>query len=179
MNIFVLSRDPLEAARMQCDKHVVKMIIETAQMLCTVGVGQYKKTHINHPCTVWASKSLSNFNWLKIHGLELCREYTYRYGKIHKSEDVIISTLPADDMADVGLTPFALAMPEEFKCDDPVEAYRLYYHTKRHFAKWTKRGVPAWWRNSECVQQEYSADNANIVFSELRRAMSVDKTTER
>ena len=56
MNIFVLSECPIEAAQMQCDKHVVKMIVETAQMLCTVGTGPYKRTHASHPCTVWAGR---------------------------------------------------------------------------------------------------------------------------
>lgn len=145
MNIFVLSLDPIEAAQMQCDKHVVKMIVETAQMLCTVGTGPYKRTHEKHPCTVWASRSLDNFNWLIKHGLALCEEYIYRYNKRHKTQDVIETVMSPNEFYQDGLTPFALAMPEEFKRDCPVEAYRLYYHTKKSFARWTKRGRPAWW----------------------------------
>lgn len=145
MNIFVLDYDPVQAARAQCDKHVVKMIVETAQMLCTVGIGPYKRTHVNHPCTVWAGHSLSNFNWLKIHGLELCKEYTFRYGREHKTEQVIRSVLPGENMVDVGLSRFALAMPDEYKCEDVVRSYRAYYHSKSSFARWTKRKVPSWW----------------------------------
>lgn len=146
MNIFVLSECPIEAAKMQCDKHVVKMIVETAQMLCTVGTGPYRPTHVNHPCTVWAKQSLENFEWLVAHGLALCDEYTYRYGKRHKTQDVIENIIEPNEWSVEGLTKFALAMPDEFKSDDVVKAYRAYYHSKSHFARWTRREVPTWWR---------------------------------
>jgi hypothetical protein len=69
VNIFVLHKHPRQAARMQCDQHVVKMTLESAQMLSTVinelgGEGPYKSTHVNHPCSVWARQSLGNFLWL-------------------------------------------------------------------------------------------------------------------
>ena len=73
MNIFYLDRDPHEAARLQCDKHVVKMILETAQLLSTAhneldgGQIAYKTTHKNHPSAVWARKSLDNYLWLYRH----------------------------------------------------------------------------------------------------------------
>ena len=91
MNIFVLHTDPEKAATMMCDKHVIKMVLETAQMLCTIAHGMgydgapYRSTHKNHPCTVWAAKTSSNWSWLLRHGFALCDEYTKRYGKNHKS----------------------------------------------------------------------------------------------
>lgn len=131
---------------MQCDKHVVKMIVESAQMLCTVGHGAYKPTHANHPCTKWASLSEANFEWLTAHALALCDEYTFRYGRRHKSQDVIENVQPPKAFSKVGLTPFALAMPDEFKSSDPVESFRAYYHSKSSFAVWTKRKQPNWWK---------------------------------
>ncbi len=155
MNIFVLDRDPVTAARMQCDKHLVKMVLETAQLLCSAfpqGVAPYKRTHHNHPCAVWARTSLTNYAWLLVHGMALADEYTHRFGKIHKSRavmqwcaDQVIAL--ADSLPNAGLTAFALAMPDEFKCDDPVEAYRAYYRgAKASIAKWAKgRPAPTWW----------------------------------
>lgn len=133
MNIFVLDRDPAIAARYHCDKHVVKMILESSQILCTVlhqrGIAApYRPTHRNHPCTIWAGQSRKNFEWLLNLGLALSREYTARFGKIHASENILqfcilhLSILPDGD-----LTPFAQAMPDEFKHPDPVTAYRGYY----------------------------------------------------
>lgn len=153
MNIFVLSTDPAEAARMQCDKHVVKMALETAQLLCSAfepGVAPYRRTHFNHPSAIWTRQSPANYAWLLTHGYALCHEYTARYGKTHKSENVISwcdqnqlrIEFPLRD-----LTPFAQAMPEEYKQDDPVEAYRAYYKgAKREFATWRSPGrAPNWW----------------------------------
>lgn len=149
MNIFVLSTDPAEAAELQCDKHVVKMILETVQLLCTVKhlynePAHYKPTHKNHPCTKWAAESKENFEWLKKHGLALCREYTFRYGRIHKAQSILESLEPPDNMPSLGLTPFVKAMPSELQeIKDPVEAYKAYYRKyKRHFASWTKRPEP-------------------------------------
>lgn len=149
MNVFVLNRDPALAARDQCNKHVVKMILESAQLLVTAfpdGTTPYKHTHVNHPCGKWTRASLSNYAWLLTHALELCSEYTRRYGKVHKTEDVIVS-LGRPDLPDVGLTPFAQAMPEQHRNVDPVVAYRSYYIAdKARIAKWAPRAAaPAWW----------------------------------
>ena len=81
MNIFVLHHDPQVAAEMACDKHVVKMILETAQMMCTVVAAHdihppYRATHAKHPCTIWASESRTNWQWLTDYGLSLSAEYT-------------------------------------------------------------------------------------------------------
>ena len=150
MNIFVLDHNPVKAAIYQCDKHVVKMILETAQMLSTVlsdyGVNLgYKPTHRKHPCTIWTGMSRENFEWLVKHGMALSDEYTSRYGKVHKSQKIIeaskdyIERLPSK-----GLTPFAQAMPEQFKDPCAVKAYRSFYlGEKMSFATW-KRNKPNW-----------------------------------
>jgi hypothetical protein len=139
MNIFVLSRCPRTAARLHCDKHVVKMILETAQLLYTahhvVGTpelpeGAYKKTHANHPCALWVRESQANYRWLAELGWWLCKEYQYRYGeqKTHKTERHILwlkAHVPA--LPDCPATLVRQAMPDEYKCRDPVQAYRAYY----------------------------------------------------
>lgn len=143
MNIFVLDTNPVIAAQMQCNQHVVKMVLETAQILSTICGGPYKPTHAKHPCVLWAGANRTNFMWLKRHGLALCTEYTARYGKRHKCQDVIESSvLPAS--LPVGVSPFVQCMPDEFKDRDPVQAYRKYYHSKASFATW-KTQPPYWW----------------------------------
>jgi hypothetical protein len=153
MNIFILDRDPKVAATMLCDKHVVKMIVETAQMLCTAAskLGHevpYRPTHAKHPCTIWVGESRSNWDWLIEHGLAMCEEYTRRYNRIHKTQAVIEWCKSSDvfPLTDSGLTPFRLAMPEQYKCSDPVKSYRDYYiGEKSKFAKW-KTSPPKWWQ---------------------------------
>tara|TARA_R100000734_G_scaffold19153_1_gene18667 strand:+ start:2751 stop:3209 length:459 start_codon:yes stop_codon:yes gene_type:complete len=151
MNIFILNEDPEIAAQELCDKHVVKMILETAQMLCSAfpqGEAPYKRTHYNHPCSVWTRKSLDNFNWLITHGLEMCYEYTRRYGKVHKSQAVIEwCELNKNSVVfpTKGLTTFAQAMPDQYKHKSAVEAYRRYYRTdKKSFAVWNHSEKPSW-----------------------------------
>jgi hypothetical protein len=153
MNIFVLSIIPREAAEYHCDKHVVKMILETAQLLyCShwitnpdnVPTTAYRKTHVNHPCSVWARESAENYRWLAELGLSLCQEYTFRYGKRHKTEDHLVwlaANMPP--LPEVGRTPFRMAMPDEFKCDDPVLAYQAYYlGAKERMLTFSKRPPP-------------------------------------
>ena len=157
MNIFVLDKNPVIAAQMQCDRHVVKMVLESAQMLCTAvnvlgGEARYKTAHVNHPCSVWARQSLGNFIWLYDHGMALAKEYTERYGKRHKSEEVIqncmdeIRPLP---LYDLKRTPHPLCMPDVYKTTDVVESYRSFYiGDKSRFAQWNKtRPAPQWWAN--------------------------------
>ncbi len=153
MNIFVLDLDPVQAARGQCNKHVVKMIVESAQLLVTAfpaGTTPYRHTHVNHPCAKWVRASLSNYEWLLRHACELCNEYTRRYGKVHRTEHVI-TALDAPDLSDVGLTPFAQAMPDQYRRADVVEAYRGYYvGEKSRFAKWAPRAqAPSWWPRND------------------------------
>lgn len=150
MNIFVLDYEPSEAARLHLDKHIVKMPLETAQILCTVRhqfgkQAQYKPTHVSHPCTVWAGQSKENYSWLVELGLELCAEYSYRYGKRHACQSVIEGISDAPISMDLGFTQFAQAMPDECKNSDPVTAYRNYYRLhKSHIASWKHRNIPEW-----------------------------------
>tara|TARA_A100001391_G_scaffold98378_1_gene65223 strand:- start:1358 stop:1840 length:483 start_codon:yes stop_codon:yes gene_type:complete len=155
MNIFVLDRHPVTAAQMQCDRHVVKMVLESAQMLCTSinmlgGQAQYKTAHVNHPCSVWARETLGNFLWLYDHGMALAKEYTHRYGRVHKSQQVIqhcIDSVRDLPLADLRRTPHPLCMPDKYKTDDPVESYRKFYlGDKATFAQWNKQTPPpSWW----------------------------------
>lgn len=149
MNIFILSTNPIEAAQMQMDKHCVKMCLETAQILSTITGGPYKPTHQNHPCVLWAKANRTNFNWLVKHGLALCSEYTYRYGKRHKCQDVIeqIWNSTPENQFTIGHTNFVQCMPDQYKHRDPTIAYRRYYHSKADFAVWTKRPAPYWWKD--------------------------------
>jgi len=146
MNIFVLDNDPIKAAQLHLDKHVVKMPLETAQMLSSINGGPYKITHKNHPCTVWARQSKANYNWLVQLGFALCNEYSFRYSKRHKCRDVIEKLKHAPEcVPDGDRTPFAQAMPDECKRDNAVEAYKEYYRKhKKHIASWKNRDVPEW-----------------------------------
>jgi hypothetical protein len=119
LNLFVLDEDPVKAAQLQCDKHVVKMIVESAQMLSTVhrmldgkltrGPSKsgktmskkwihpdpemdsvlYKAVHMAHPCTVWTMTTSANYDWHYRHYLALCEEYTYRYRKVHSTDRLL------------------------------------------------------------------------------------------
>lgn len=156
MNIFILNEDPKLAARDQCNKHVVKMIVESAQILCTAlslnGVDSshlpYKPTHIRHPSTIWAASSPANMTWLWTHAIELCEEYTRRYGRIHKTQYVLENTgwlITRSDWREH--TQFVQALPDKWKNEDPVVAYKCYYIAeKSDFAKWAPRAIPpTWW----------------------------------
>ena len=158
MNIFILDLDPKIAASYHNDTHVNKMILETAQLLCTAhhicGHGApYKKTHENHPCAIWARKSQANYKWLADLGLALCQEYTFRTGNEHKTQKIIEWASMPPSLPNLGLTPFALAMPDEHKFTDVVAAYRSYYATKIGYEmrgkfkyyKWSRRKPPDWY----------------------------------
>ena len=159
MNIFALDDLPRSAARFHCDSHVVKMPLETAQLLCTahhvldgpdIGLDKsmlYKPTHINHPCAVWLRESMGNYIWTYTLFQELSNEYKFRYGKTHKSyRDLhgLLAHIP-ENIPQTARTPFALAMPDEFHMDRPVDSYREYYRLgKQHLHAWTKRDRPEW-----------------------------------
>ena len=157
MNIFYLDKNPRKCAEYHCNKHVVKMILETAQLLCGAhhyhgNVAPYKKTHINHPSAIWTRESLDNYKWLVELGKELCREYTYRYSddgkppKVHKSQAIIEwceSHLPKIESK--GITPIALAMPDEYKSSNAVKSYRSYYiGEKNGILDYKRREKPQW-----------------------------------
>jgi arylsulfatase A-like enzyme len=154
MNIFVLDLDPKKCAQYHCDKHVVKMIVETAQLLSTAhhvnGVNLalegmlYKKTHVNHPCAIWARKSLENYLWLSRLGLELIDEYRIRYGKWHKTFDlmVLLSDYIPMYFQDKYITQRPLCMPDKYKQSDPVFAYRDYYKNEKRSILQYKTKIP-------------------------------------
>jgi len=165
MNIFVLDRTPITAAKMHCDKHIPKMCVEAAQMMAsalrrhgatdeqmplTKSGTPYKGGYKHHPCTVWAGDSETNFIWLATHAIQLCYEYKKRFGKTHACEQPIKTMCTMWNMIPEGeLTPFAQAMPDEYKDDDAVKAYQAYYHSKQ-FAKWEKgTPAPSWWQGVE------------------------------
>jgi hypothetical protein len=173
MNLFILSLDPARAAEEMMDKHVNKILLEAVQMLCTamrvlepelnesVANSLYKLAHKNHPVTIWCRTSRANFIWTLDLVDALHAEWKYRYGhpetKIHKSYQVaqiLRANIPADEKfpspESRGVTPFALAMPIEYKDPegDAVKSYRAYYMSpeKRRIATWTKRrSAPSWW----------------------------------
>lgn len=156
MNIFVLDSSPSLAAQSHCDKHVVKMILESAQLLCTAHheldessapAGLYRPTHKNHPCAIWTRESVENYVWLYQLFDALCAEYNTRYNKVHLTEEKLLSTLSVAprNIPQSPATPFALAMPEKYRSLDAVQSYRAYYlEEKRHIAKW-KTITPYWW----------------------------------
>jgi len=179
MNIFYLDHDVTKCAEMHNDKHVVKMILEYAQLLSTAhrvldGVelsglsasGRkrkfwtladsrdytlYKATHIHHPSAVWVRQSKENYLWLANMLLALCEEYTYRYGKVHKTErdglvNVLLKNIP-NNIADSNFTQPTPAMPDEVKISgDSIKSYRNYYiNNKTHLASWKKRSTPGWY----------------------------------
>ena len=149
MNIFFLHYIAETCAQYHADRHVVKMILETAQLLCTAvwltgGEAPYKATHKNHPCAIWARESRKNWRWLRSLGLELCKEYTYRYGKIHKTQ-AILENLKCPKLPKTPFTYPPQAMPDEFKDADTVVAYKKYYlYGKAHLHAWKKREIPDW-----------------------------------
>ena len=146
MNIFILDNDPVTAAQMQCDKHVTKMIVESAQMLSTVhrmldGTMErrpsksgamlqywklhddredivYKACHFNHPSTIWTRESKANYDWHYKHFIGLCDEYTYRYGKVHSTDTKLRKHLvhSPNNIPMKGMTPFKLAMGSNPEC---------------------------------------------------------------
>ena len=161
MNIFYFDSCPIKSAQAQPDKMLVKMPLETAQMLCTAHreldgdeyadeVGLYKKAYLNHPCTIWARKTSKNYKWLLRHFLALGDEYSFRYGKTHKSVEKLyrgLDQLPGNIPLNA-MTPIAQAMPDQYKNEDPVKAYRDYCINEKTYAKWDKgRDKPTWWTN--------------------------------
>jgi len=213
MNLFILSLDPAKIAEYMMDKHIAKIILEAVQMLCTtkrildadeptlvemdntIG-GVYKIAHKNHPVTIWCRASQANFIWTLDLIDAMHTEWKYRYNhpqeKQHKSFTVAQylraytpDALKFEKVKTSGImTPFALAMPDEFKIRanrtsasslsssssgcatgtshgkdiyDAVASYRSYYlsEPKRRIAKWGKRrGMPGWYFRGLQQQQQ-------------------------
>lgn len=154
MKLLVRNKNQKQCAKYHCDKHVVKMIVETAQMLSTAHQLNgspykdkvYKATHINHPCNIWVRTAKGNYLWTVELFIELLKEYTKRYKKIHKSSRLIRYFVNYCPVKGSKMTDFVLAMPDEYKCSSSVLSYRRYYKgEKRRFAKWNYTEEPEWW----------------------------------
>ena len=166
MNIFVLDKDPIIAAKYMDDVRLPKMCVESAQMMAsalrrhgatdkqmplTKAGKPYKGGYTHHPCTIFAGDTRDNFMWLADHALALCSEYAKRFGKTHACEEPIryMSKLGELGWIPKGeLTPFAQAMPDEYKDDDAVKAYRSYYKSKQNSkggVRYVRTDVPTWW----------------------------------
>ena len=169
MNIFFLDVDPRLAAQAHVDKHVNKMIIETAQLLCTahhlcpdteLHPDLYKVTHQNHPSARWVRECGANYWWAYRLFSALYHEYRYRYGRLtHATHDrlsVPLAFLPVSlwDTSDLSVppTPPPPAMPDDLKLypnpstlEESVTNYRNYYkHGKADLHRWTRRNPPEW-----------------------------------
>jgi hypothetical protein len=171
MNIFYLHPDPLKAARWHCDRHVVKMLLETIQLLYTAhwavastalktapapksrpsDHGYRSISNPKHPSALWARQSSRHYSWLSQLGLALALEYRFRYGdKEHSCERhaVWLFFHPPRELGDTGWRDPPKAMPDEHKISgDAVRCYRHYYiHSKgaRGLLTYTKRQRPHW-----------------------------------
>lgn len=174
MNIFYLDSNPEKSAKYHNDKHVVKMILEYAQLLSTAhrvldGTEYfdlssnnrkikryklnddreqklYKATHVNHPSAAWVRESTENYYWLYKMFHTLCNEYTYRYGKVHKSSELLLPLgFYPKNLKEGKRTKVPQAMPDYCKDEDPVIGYRTYYILeKSKINKYTKRKIPDW-----------------------------------
>lgn len=138
MNIFYIDSDPIIAAQQLADKHVVKMCLESAQMLCTTHHTvntpniPYRCAHLNHPSTQWVRQSIQHYDWLLEHGKEICREYTRRYGKVHKTEAVLewcTQNKPA--LRNFKFIEPPKCMDPKYKLKDTVESYRKFYNEEK------------------------------------------------
>ena len=152
MNVFFLDLDPISAAHGHCIRHRNKMIVEYAQLLSTAHHvlddkpirGIYKQTHTNHPSAVWVRESKTHYDWVLVCAMELCELYRRQNWVQHKTYDILVNlhTYPkAFQGTDrVPPVPPPQCMPDEFKQDDCVQAYRSYMHSK--YVEWANRDKP-------------------------------------
>jgi hypothetical protein len=175
MNIFYLHEDTKECAKQHLDKHVVKMILEYAQLLSTAHRlldgyeyegksisgrkamrwklddaredNLYMASHMKHPSGIWCRESLDNYWWLYNLWRDLMKEYTFRYGKHHVAERLIpFLSFPPNNIPVGAATPMPQCMPEQYKVPDSIQAYKNYYiGDKQRFAVWTNRPIPEWY----------------------------------
>lgn len=167
MNLFILSLIPKKIAEYMMDKHISKILLEAVQMLCSakrivdpedpINEHIYKLAHKNHPVTIWCRASKANFLWTLELIEEMHKEWKFRYNhpedKNHKSylmAQILKNHLPAEEKFEYqGLTPFAQAMPDKYKSENAIKAYRKYYMSdeKQKIASWKKkREKPKWYK---------------------------------
>lgn len=182
MNIFYLHSDPKLCAEWAVDRHVTKMLVESAQILSTAhrildGIEYidnsgkrkmkrwklsdsresilYTATHANHPSAVWARSCNANYAWLYRYLQEHCKEYTHRYGKIHKVEQTglldILKTEPNRISYGYFMVPPNAMDTKYIISEDVISNYRNYYKIGKKYNKsgklmhvWTNRQPPAW-----------------------------------
>jgi len=157
MNVFCTHPDPVISAANLCDRHVVKMVLESAQLLCTYIRVQYDRdddflyrpTHVNHPCSIALRDDPGYLAWTVAHALALCLEYTARYGKTHKSQAIIRQCIDVineyESFDDPNADNAPLCMPDTFKCSDVYLSYRNYVAHK--YDEWRDAGRPARFKN--------------------------------
>jgi len=158
LNLFILDYDKTKCAQYYNNRHLVKIILEATQLLNNALIQHnveysknpiYKQTHKNHPLSKWCAENISNFQWTLDLALELCKEYFYRYNKVHKCQKILEKFNSVDIKSNLpsgNISPFKLCMPEKYHTKDVVESYRLYYlNDKRHLAAWKNREKPEWW----------------------------------
>lgn len=155
MNIFYLHKNHYLSATFHCDKHVVKMILEYAQMMSTAhhlcssspSAILYKKTHENHPSSIWARSGVRQYRWLYNCWLALCLEYKKRYGKQHQTFLKLkgVLSITPENLVDSGWSDPPQCMDDQYKDADTVYAYRKFYiGAKKSFAKWKNGRIPEW-----------------------------------
>lgn len=161
MNIFATDRDTTTCATYHTDSHIVKMPLEMAQMVSFVYnhkefwdksipqlLMKHSPSHDKHPCSLWMQENISNFYWSVELGIKLVEEYRYRYNSEKHERCLLIFKWAMDNLPELNIecmTPFAKAMPEEFKVDCSIESYRNYYKFgKAELHKWSKREKPEW-----------------------------------
>ena len=188
MNIFYLHNNPKTCAEYHVDKHCVKMILETCQLLSTAhrvldgeqtivksATGRnvkrwilkdqrdeqlYSATHVNHPSAVWARQNRMNYYWLWTLLVALCEEYTYRYGKVHKCQEIgLVDTLKwfPNNLKHGVFTEPTPAMPNQYKVlGDVAKSYHNYYNgEKQRMFAWKKRDVPGFINKTK--EEHYAA----------------------
>jgi hypothetical protein len=161
MNIFGIDTDTTSCATYHTDRHIVKMPLETAQMVSFVYYHKdlwdgevpnllmnFSAGHDKHPCSLWLRENLVNFLWSCEFGIKLIEEYRFRYDSQKHERCKMIFEWSLDNLPNLPVaefTPFAKAMPEEYKVDCSIESYRNYYKLgKSELHQWTKRNKPEW-----------------------------------
>lgn len=175
MNIFWLDFDVTKCAQYHCDRHVVKIILELAQMLCTAhrvldgtlveeeyvtttdkkrkrkvyvmdnDVQLYKATHVNHPCAIWVRTCDKNYTITYQLFIALCKEYTYRYQKTHKCYELF----------NITLSKLPDNIPNSKKMTPPALAMPEEYKVKstidsyRNYYRLGKKDIATWNKNRE------------------------------
>ena len=187
MNIFYLHEKPKICAQYHVDKHCVKMIVESAQLLSIahrildgheiVGHTQtgrkakrwvlpdsretilYHATHVNHPSAIWCRKNDKNYMWLAELMEELCIEYTYRYERVHKKQEIDLLCKLKKIPTNIPISQFTQptpAMPDQYKIlGNSLQSYHNYYNgEKQRMFNWKKRQVPEFINNYNISSKE-------------------------